>query len=294
MMSTFVSSAGVESFNRSEKSMSIYQNLFDKKEKLAVIGLGYVGLPIALAFGRKIPVIGFDTNSGRIELLNQGIDPAYEMDASDFEGCDISFTSDPEKIREASFYIVAVPTPVDEHKVPFLGHLYDASEVIGRVISPGNYVVFESTVYPGCTEDDCIPVLEAESGLKFPTDFKVGYSPERINPGDKEHRFESIIKVISAQDARTLDIVADVYGSVVKAGIHRAPSIKVAEAAKVIENTQRDLNIAFMRVYLPGCRGPSWSASRIPTVGRRTLSLGLWAASRLQTSMNCSSAMSTR
>lgn len=226
--------------------MHIYQHLLDKKEKLAVIGLGYVGLPIALAFARKLSVIGFDTNDERIQLMKQGIDPANEVDAAAFESCDITFSSDPAALKDAAFYIVSVPTPVDEHNVPFLGHLFDASALIGSVISPGNYVVFESTVYPGCTEEDCIPMIEKISGLQRLTDFKYGYSPERINLGDKEHTLEKVVKVVSGCDAESLAEIAGVYELIITAGVHRASSVKVAEAAKIIENTQRDLNIALM------------------------------------------------
>jgi UDP-N-acetyl-D-galactosamine dehydrogenase len=224
----------------------MYQQLVDKKEKLAVIGLGYVGLPIALEFARKISVIGFDINANRIELMKQGIDPSNELTKEEFEGCDITFTNSLDVLREARFFIVAVPTPVDEHNVPDLTPVKKASETIGKVIKKGDYVVFESTVYPGCTEEDCLPIIEKLSGLQHTVDFKSGYSPERINPGDKQHTLATIIKVVSGCDAESLDIVAKVYELVVKAGVHRASSIKVAEAAKIIENTQRDLNIALM------------------------------------------------
>lgn len=224
----------------------MYKELVDKKAKLAVIGLGYVGLPIALEFSRKISVIGFDINPKRVEMMKQGIDPSNEMEKSDFEGCDINFTDSLDVLREAKFFIVAVPTPVDEHNVPDLVPVKKASETIGKVIKKGDYVVFESTVYPGCTEEDCLPVIEKLSGLKNITDFKSGYSPERINPGDKTHTLAKIIKVVSGCDAESLDEIAKVYELVVAAGVHRASSIKVAEAAKIIENTQRDLNIALM------------------------------------------------
>jgi UDP-N-acetyl-D-galactosamine dehydrogenase len=224
----------------------MYQDLVDKKEKLAVIGLGYVGLPIALEFARKTSVIGFDINAGRIGKMKQGIDPSNELDRSAFEGCDINFTDSLDELRKAKFFIVAVPTPVDEHNVPDLTPVKKASETIGKVIKKGDYVVFESTVYPGCTEEDCLPIIEKISGLKHITDFKLGYSPERINPGDKKHTLATIIKVVSGCDAESLDTIAKVYELVVKAGVHRASSIKVAEAAKIIENTQRDLNIALM------------------------------------------------
>ncbi|HMK27436.1 MAG TPA: nucleotide sugar dehydrogenase [Chitinophagaceae bacterium] len=224
----------------------MYKELVDKKAKLAVIGLGYVGLPIALEFARKISVIGFDINPKRVEMMKQGIDPSNEMEKNDFEGCDILFTDSLDVLREARFFIVAVPTPVDEHNVPDLVPVIKASETIGKVIKKGDYVVFESTVYPGCTEEDCLPVIEKLSGLKNVTDFKSGYSPERINPGDKTHTLAKIIKVVSGCDAGSLDEIAKVYELVVAAGVHRASCIKVAEAAKIIENTQRDLNIALM------------------------------------------------
>ena len=224
----------------------MYKELVDKKAKLAVIGLGYVGLPIALEFARKISVIGFDINPKRVEMMKQGIDPSNEMGKNDFDGCDIVFTDSLDVLREAKFFIVAVPTPVDEHNVPDLVPVKKASETIGKVIKKGDYVVFESTVYPGCTEEDCLPVIEKLSGLKNVTDFKSGYSPERINPGDKTHTLAKIIKVVSGCDAGSLDEIAKVYELVVAAGVHRASCIKVAEAAKIIENTQRDLNIALM------------------------------------------------
>ncbi|MEI6950862.1 nucleotide sugar dehydrogenase, partial [Paraflavisolibacter sp. H34] len=216
------------------------------QEKLAVIGLGYVGLPIALEFAKKISVIGFDINAQRVELMRKGIDPSNELSSEDFENTDIVFTNSLEQLAEASFYIVAVPTPVDEHNVPDLTPVKKASQTVGKVIKKGDYVVFESTVYPGCTEEDCLPIIEKLSGLKAGEDFKIGYSPERINPGDKQHTLSSIVKVVSGCDAESLEVIAKVYELVVKAGVHRASSIKVAEAAKIIENTQRDLNIALM------------------------------------------------
>ena len=224
----------------------MYEQLLNKEKKLAVIGLGYVGLPIALEFAKHVSVIGFDIHAGRIDMMRNAIDPSNELDSEAFAGCDIEFTNSIDKLREASFYIVAVPTPVDSHNVPDLTPVTRASETIGKVIKKDDYVVFESTVYPGCTEEDCLPVIEGLSGLKVVTDFKLGYSPERINPGDKEHTLSSIIKVVSGCDAESLDVIAKVYELVVKAGVHRASSIKVAEAAKIIENTQRDLNIALM------------------------------------------------
>jgi UDP-N-acetyl-D-galactosamine dehydrogenase len=224
----------------------MYQDLIDKKAKLAVIGLGYVGLPIALEFARKISVIGFDISSKRIEMMKQGIDPSNELEKEAFKGCDITFTDSLDVLREARFFIVAVPTPVDEHNVPDLKPVKKASETVGKVVKKGDYVVYESTVYPGCTEEDCLPIIQKLSGLKNITDFKLGYSPERINPGDKKHTLATIVKVVSGCDAESLDTIAKVYELVVKAGVHRASSIKVAEAAKIIENTQRDLNIALM------------------------------------------------
>jgi len=225
---------------------NVYEKLISKETKLSVIGLGYVGLPIALEFAKKVSVVGFDIKPERIELLKQGIDPSRELDSKEFENCDILFTSNEEDLKQASFHIVAVPTPIDKHNMPDLKPLLKASETIGRIIKKGDIVVYESTVYPGCTEEDCIPVIEKYSGLKFLDDFKVGYSPERINPGDKAHTLASIVKVVSGCDEETLDIVAKTYELVVKAGVHRASSIKVAEAAKIIENTQRDVNIALM------------------------------------------------
>src|SRR5687767_2374868 len=224
----------------------MYQNLVSKKEKLAIIGLGYVGLPIALEFARKISVIGFDINANRIEMMREGIDPSNELMKEEFDNCDIKFVSCLDELREARFYIVAVPTPVDQHNVPDLTPIKKACETIGKVIKKGDYVVFESTVYPGCTEEDCLPIIEKLSGLKYITDFKLGYSPERINPGDKNHTLSSIIKVVSGSDEESLEEIAKVYGMVVEAGVHKASCIKVAEAAKIIENTQRDLNIALM------------------------------------------------
>ena len=224
----------------------MYQELLDKKKKLAVIGLGYVGLPIALEFAKKISVIGFDINADRIKMMENAVDPSNELEASAFADCDIEFTNSLDKLREANFFIVAVPTPVDKHNIPNLVPVIKASETIGKVIKKDDYVVFESTVYPGCTEEDCLPVIENLSGLTICTDFKLGYSPERINPGDKQHTLSSIIKVVSGCDEESLDTIAKVYELVVAAGVHRASSIKVAEAAKIIENTQRDLNIALM------------------------------------------------
>jgi len=225
----------------------VYDELLRKEAKLAVIGLGYVGLPIALEFAKQLSVIGFDINAGRVEMMRNHQDPSGELDASAFEGTDITFTDSLEVLREANFFIVAVPTPIDEHAQPDLKPLLGASGSVGKVLKKGDYVVFESTVYPGCTEEDCIPVMEKFSGLSFANgDFKVGYSPERINPGDKEHTLRRIVKVVSGCDAESLETIAKVYELVVDAGVHRASSIRVAEAAKIIENTQRDVNIALM------------------------------------------------
>ena len=215
--------------------------------KIAVIGLGYVGLPVAAAFGRAgAPVIGFDIDPERVRELHAGRDRTREVAPGDLRHPSVTFTADPGELKRADFFIVTVPTPIDDARRPDLAALRQASQTVGKALRKGAIVVYESTVYPGATEEDCVPVLEQASGLKAGRDFTVGYSPERINPGDAEHRFETIKKVVAGQDAETLDVIAAVYGSVVKAGIHRAPSIKVAEAAKVIENTQRDLNIALM------------------------------------------------
>lgn len=224
----------------------MYPQLLNKEKKIAVIGLGYVGLPIALAFAKKISTIGFDINAKRVELMKNGIDPSNELDASVFQNSDIVFTDDLTVLKSATFFVVAVPTPVDEYNIPDLTPVIKASETIGKVIKRGDCVVFESTVYPGCTEEDCIPVIEKISGLKANIDFTYGYSPERINPGDKVHTLQNVTKIVSGSTPETLELVAKVYELVVDAGVHRAPSVKVAEAAKVIENTQRDLNIALM------------------------------------------------
>jgi UDP-N-acetyl-D-galactosamine dehydrogenase len=227
-------------------SSSIYNKLLQKETKLAVIGLGYVGLPIALEFARQIKVVGFDINPERIALMQRNIDPSNELTASDFDNRDITFTADINDLKDVTFFIVAVPTPIDDANLPNLKPLLGASSTVGKVLKKGDYVVFESTVYPGCTEEDCIPVLERESGLKFREDFSVGYSPERINPGDKEHTLQNVIKVVSGDGPESLDEIAKTYELVVTAGVHRASSIKVAEAAKIIENTQRDVNIALI------------------------------------------------
>ncbi len=226
--------------------MKIYQDLLDKKAKLGVIGLGYVGLPIALEFAKRISVIGFDINPKRVDMMRNGQDPSKEVPASEFEGRDITFTDDLNVLREAKFFVVAVPTPVDKFNVPDLKPIIGASTTIGKVVKQGDYVVFESTVYPGCTEEDCLPVIEQVSGLKMAQDFKLGYSPERINPGDKKNTLRTVVKIVSGSDAEALDEIAKTYELVVDAGVHRASSIKVAEAAKIVENTQRDLNIALM------------------------------------------------
>jgi UDP-N-acetyl-D-glucosamine/UDP-N-acetyl-D-galactosamine dehydrogenase len=224
----------------------IYDDLLSRKKKMAVIGLGYVGLPIALEFAKKISVIGFDIKPDRIEMMKNKVDPSKELNSKDFEGCDIHFTADLEDLREASFYVVAVPTPIDEHKNPDLRPVLSATTTVGKVLKEGDYVVYESTVYPGCTEEDCIPLLSEISGLKYMEQFKVGFSPERINPGDREHTLTKITKVTSGCDAESAEEIARTYELVITAGVHRASSIKVAEAAKIIENTQRDINIAFM------------------------------------------------
>lgn len=224
----------------------ISEQLSSKKEKLSVIGLGYVGLPIALEFAKHFKVIGFDINAQRVGLMKNNIDPSKELSSVAFDGADIEFTSEVDKLKEASFHIVAVPTPIDKNNLPDLTPLKKASETVGKIISKGDYVVYESTVYPGATEEDCIPIIEKVSGLKFNKDFKVGYSPERINPGDTVHTLTNVVKIVSGNDDESLEEIAKVYEKIIIAGVHRAPSIKVAEAAKVIENTQRDLNIALM------------------------------------------------
>jgi len=226
--------------------MDLYERLVNRHEKLSVIGLGYVGLPIAIAFSKKVGVIGFDINKEKINLYKSGIDPTKEVGNEAVRNTTLEFTSDEAKLKEAKFHIVAVPTPVNPDHTPDLSPIISASRILGRNLTEGSVVVYESTVYPGVTEEICVPILEKESGLKCGVSFKVGYSPERINPGDKEHRLETIVKVVSGMDDYTLDIVARVYSLVVKAGVYKAESIKVAEAAKVIENSQRDINIAFM------------------------------------------------
>ena len=226
--------------------MDLYEKLLSGEERLSLVGLGYVGMPIAVAFARKIKVVGFDLNDKKIELYQNGIDPTNEVGNEVIKYTSVEFTADPDKLREAKFHIVAVPTPVNDDHTPDLSPVEGASRILGQNLTKGSVVVFEPTVYPGVTEDICVPILEKESGLKCGVDFKIGYSPERINPGDKVHRLETIVKIVSGMDEETLDTVAKVYELVVEAGVYRAQSIKVAEAAKVIENSQRDINIAFM------------------------------------------------
>ncbi|MBR7552546.1 nucleotide sugar dehydrogenase [Allobacillus sp. GCM10007491] len=226
--------------------MTIYERIVTRDEKISIVGLGYVGMPIAVAFAKKVGVIGFDVNKEKIELYKNGIDPTKEVGDEIIKNTTVDFTSDETRLREAKFHIVAVPTPVKDDHTPDLTPVESASRTLGRNLTKGSIVVFESTVYPGVTEEICVPILEKESGLKCGIDFKVGYSPERINPGDKVHRLETIVKVVAGQDEETLETVAKVYELVVKAGVYKAESIKVAEAAKVIENAQRDINIAFM------------------------------------------------
>lgn len=226
--------------------MGLYEDLLSGKEKLSLVGLGYVGMPIAVAFAKKIKVVGFDLNEAKINLYKNGTDPTNEVGDEVIKNTKVDFTADPSKLREAKFHIVAVPTPVNDDHTPDLSPVEGASKILGQNLTKGSVVVFESTVYPGVTEDICVPILEKESGLKCGVDFKIGYSPERINPGDKVHRLETITKIVSGMDEETLDTVAKVYEIVVDAGVYRAESIKVAEAAKVIENSQRDINIAFM------------------------------------------------
>lgn len=226
--------------------MTLYEKLLARQEKLSLVGLGYVGLPIAVSFSEYLDVIGFDVNRDKVEQYRRGIDPTREAGDEAVKNCTVDFTADETRLREAKFHIVAVPTPVRNDKTPDLSLVESASRLVGRNLVRGSVVVYESTVYPGVTEEICLPILERESGLRSPADFQIGYSPERINPGDKAHRLENIVKIVSGQDAETLELVANVYSLVVKAGVHRAASIKIAEAAKVIENSQRDINIAFM------------------------------------------------
>lgn len=226
--------------------MSLYEKIIKREEKISLIGLGYVGMPIAVAFAKKVDVIGFDLNREKIELYKSGIDPTNEVGNEEIKNTTIEFTYDETKLQQAKFHIVAVPTPINTDKTPDLSPVEGASRILGKNLTKGSIVVYESTVYPGVTEDVCIPILEKESGLKCGKDFKIGYSPERINPGDKVHRLENIIKIVSGIDKESLDEISKVYEIVIKAGIHKASSIKVAEAAKVVENSQRDINIAFM------------------------------------------------
>jgi UDP-N-acetyl-D-galactosamine dehydrogenase len=226
--------------------MKLYDKIIKKEEKIAVVGLGYVGMPIAVAFAKKVNVIGFDLNKKKIDLYKSGIDPTNEVGDDEIKKTTVEFTADETKLKEAKFHIVAVPTPINSDKTPDLSPVEGASKIVGRNLTKGSIVVYESTVYPGVTEDICIPILEEESGLKCGVDFKIGYSPERINPGDKVHRLENIIKIVSGMDEESLDEIAKVYELVIEVGVHRAGSIKVAEAAKVVENSQRDINIAFM------------------------------------------------
>ncbi|MDD4215717.1 MAG: nucleotide sugar dehydrogenase [Bacteroidales bacterium] len=224
----------------------MYNSIIKKEKKISVIGLGYVGLPIALEFAKHVKVVGFDIKAERIEMMKKGIDPSNELAPAEFENCDIMFTANPEDLKDCHFHIVAVPTPIDDHNLPDLTPVLKASKTLGKILKKGDYVVYESTVYPGCTEEDCVPVLEQMSGLKFIEDFKVGFSPERINPGDKVHTLTNIVKISSGCDVVSAENIAKIYEIIIKAGVHRASSIKVAEAAKIIENTQRDVNIALM------------------------------------------------
>jgi UDP-N-acetyl-D-galactosamine dehydrogenase len=226
--------------------MSIFAKLANKEEKIAVIGLGYVGMPIAVAFAKKVDVIGFDLNEKKIELYKSGVDPTNEVGNEGIKRTTVEFTADESKLKEAKFHIVAVPTPINSDKTPDLSPVEGASKIVGRNLTKGSIVVYESTVYPGVTEDICVPILEKESGLKCGVEFKIGYSPERINPGDKINTLEKIIKIVSGMDEESLEEISKVYELVIDAGVHRAGSIKVAEAAKVVENSQRDINIAFM------------------------------------------------
>lgn len=226
--------------------MSLYEKIVDKEEKISVIGLGYVGMPIAVAFAKKADVIGFDLNKKKIELYKGGIDPTNEVGDVTIKETSVDFTSDEKKLKEAKFHIVAVPTPINSDKTPDLAPVEGASTIVGRNLTRGSIIVYESTVYPGVTEEICIPILEKESGLKCGVDFKIGYSPERINPGDKTHRLNNITKIVAGMDNESLEEIAKVYELVIEVGVHKVSSIKVAEAAKVVENSQRDINIAFM------------------------------------------------
>lgn len=226
--------------------MNIYEKLLKGESKLSVIGLGYVGLPIALEFARKVSVIGFDIKQDRVEMMKRHEDPSRELGAEAFDGCDIEFTANPEDLKKAHFHIIGVPTPINKNNMPDLSPLLGATKAVGKALKKGDYVVYESTVYPGATEEECIPLLEQESGLKCGEDFKVGFSPERINPGDKVHTLTNTMKIVSGSDEIALDNIAKTYELVITAGVHRAPNLKVAEAGKIIENTQRDVNIALM------------------------------------------------
>ena len=246
LYSNNISFKEVDIMNFTNIFIDLYEKLLRGEEKLSLVGLGYVGMPIAVAFAKKVKVIGYDLNEKKIELYKSGIDPTLEVGDEAIKETTVEFTADETMLREAKFHIVAVPTPINGDHTPDLAPVEGASRILGRNLTKGSVVVFESTVYPGVTEDVCVPILEKESGLKCGVDFKIGYSPERINPGDKVHRLETIVKIVSGMDDETLDIVAKTYELVVEAGVHRAESIKVAEAAKVIENSQRDINIAFM------------------------------------------------
>lgn len=224
----------------------MFAALKNKEKKIAIVGLGYVGLPLAMGFADKLSVIGYDINEDRLAKLREGIDPNGELESSQWKGKDIEFTSSVDKLKEASFYVIAVPTPIDQHNEPDLTPLLLATRTVASVLDPGDYVVYESTVYPGCTEEDCVPLLEEISGLKCKQDFKIGYSPERINPGDKVHTLQNTVKIVSGCDDEALFEIKQVYGLIIEAGLHQASSIRVAEAAKIIENTQRDVNIALM------------------------------------------------
>lgn len=224
----------------------MFEALRNKGKKIAIVGLGYVGLPLAMGFADKLSVIGYDINEERLAKLREGIDPNGELASSQLVGKDIEFTSSADKLREASFYIIAVPTPIDQHNEPDLTPLLTATRTVASVLKKGDYVVYESTVYPGCTEEDCVPLLEEISGMVYKQDFKVGYSPERINPGDKVHTLQNTVKIVSGCDDEALSEIRQIYGLIIEAGLHQAPSIRVAEAAKIIENTQRDVNIALM------------------------------------------------
>jgi UDP-N-acetyl-D-galactosamine dehydrogenase len=226
--------------------MVLYEKILNKEENISLIGLGYVGMPLAVAFAKKANVIGFDINKEKVDLYKKGIDPTHEVGNDEIKNTTVQFTSDESELKKAKFHIVAVPTPINLDKTPDLSPVLGASTTLGRNLTKGSIIVYESTVYPGVTEDFCIPILERESGLKCGVDFKIGYSPERINPGDKVHRLENITKIVSGMDEDSLEEIASVYELIIKAGVHRAPSIKVAEAAKVVENSQRDINIAFM------------------------------------------------